>query len=145
MSTGQLPTIVSTQLEFRLVLAADRSVLVTAILDYSADEPYSVRAAFHTSEGEVNWVFARELLSEGLRGPAGTGDVTVWPSSADGRQVLCLSLSSPSGQALLEADRDGIDEFLNRTYEVVTTGSEHTMIDIDSLIERLLDDGASRL
>lgn len=144
MNTGPLPTIVSTQVEFRLVLAADRSVMVNASLDYAAHEPFSVRATFRTSDGDVNWVFARDLLADGLRGPAGSGDVTVWPSNNQGRDVMCLSLSSPSGQAMLEANRTDIDEFLTRTYTVVPVGCESTQIDIDALIDRLLDDGATQ-
>lgn len=142
MSTGPLPTIVNTEVEFRLVLAADRSVMVSASLDYAAHEPYSVRVTFRTTDGNVNWVFARDLLADGLRGPAGSGDVTVWPSNNQGRDVMCLSLSSPSGQALLEVERAEIDQFLNRTIEVVPAGSESTLIDMDALIDRLLDDGA---
>ena len=141
MTTGPLPTIVTTELEMTLVLTAERSVMVTALLDYSAHEPYSVRATFRTSEGDVNWIFARELLAEGLRGPAGDGDVAVWPSRTDGRDVLCISLSSPSGRAMLEAARTDIEEFLARTYTVVPMGSEAALIDFDGLIERLLSDG----
>lgn len=141
MTTGPLPTIVTSQMNLRLVLTAERSVSVLALLDYAAHEPYSVRATFRTSDGDVNWVFARDLLAEGLRKPTGDGDIAVWPSKTDGRDVLCLSLSSPSGQALMEAPRDEIEDFLTRTYTVVPAGSESAMIDMDSLIERLLEDG----
>lgn len=141
MTTGPLPTIVSSQMNLRLVLTAERSVSVLAILDYAAHEPYSVRATFRTSDGDVNWVFARDLLAEGLRKPAGDGDIAVWPSKSDDIDVLCLSLSSPSGQALMEAPRAEVEDFLTRTYTVVPAGSESSLLDMDLLIERLLEDG----
>lgn len=141
MTTGPLPTIVTTEINLKLVLTADRSVTVLALMDYAAHEPYSVRATFRTSEGDVNWVFARDLLAEGLRKPAGDGDIAVWPSRNSSGDVFCLSLSSPSGQALMEAPREDIEDFLARTYTVVPAGSESGMIDIDSLIDRLLEDG----
>ncbi len=141
MTTGPLPTIVTTEINLKLVVTAERSVTVLALLDYAAHEPYSVRATFRTSEGDVNWVFARELLAEGLRKPAGDGDIAVWPSKNSSGDVFCLSLSSPNGQALMEAPRDEIEEFLMRTYTVVPAGSESGMIDIDRLIDQLLEDG----
>jgi len=141
MTTGPLPTIVTTEMDLKLVLTAERSVSVLALLDYAAHEPYSVRATFRTSEGDVNWVFARDLIAEGLRKPAGDGDIAMWPSKTDGRDVLCISLSSPSGQALMEAPRDVIDEFMARSYNVVPAGSESSLIDMDSLIDRLLEEG----
>lgn len=141
MTTGPLPTIVTTEMDLKLVLTAERSVTVLALMDYSAHEPYSVRATFRTSDGDVNWVFAREILSEGLRKPAGDGDIAVWPSKSNDADVLCISLSSPSGQALMEAPREDIENFLMRTYTVVPAGTESGMMDIDLLIDRLLDEG----
>jgi len=140
MTTGPLPTIVTTELELKLVLTAERSVTVSALLDYAAHEPYSVRATFRTSEGDVNWVFARDLLAEGIRKPAGDGDIAVWPSKTNGIDVMCLSLSSPSGQALMEAPRAEVQDFLARTYSVVPAGTEAEMLDIDGLIYQLLDE-----
>jgi hypothetical protein len=141
MTTGPLPTIVTTEMDLKLVLTAERSVSVLALLDYAAHEPFSVRATFRTAEGDVNWVFARELIADGLRKPAGDGDIAMWPSKTDGREVLCISLSSPSGQALMEAPREVIEDFLARSYTVVPSGSESSLIDMDSLIDRLLEDG----
>ncbi len=143
MTTGPLPTIVTTAMDFKLVLTAERSVSVPALFDYAAHEPFSVRATFRTSEGDVNWVFARELLAGGLRKPTGEGDIAVWPSKSNGHDVLCLSLSSPSGQALMEAPFEEVEDFLARAFTVVPAGSEGAMLDMDSLIDRLLDDGGA--
>lgn len=145
MDTGPLPTIVSTKLDFQLLLPGSRDVAVPAALDYSADEPYSIRATFHTGEADVSWVFARELLVEGMGGPAGCGDISVWPGRHQGQEVLFLSLSSDTGQAMLRTDTDEIRRFVNRTFEVVPTGRESDLIDMDVVINRLLANGSGEL
>ncbi len=72
-------------------------------LRYDTADPYAVHATFHTgAEETVEWVFARDLLAEACTGP-GTGDVRVWPSRSHGQGVVCIALSSPEGEALLEA------------------------------------------
>lgn len=143
MDTGPLPTIVSTKLGFQLLLPGCRDVEVPAVMDYSADEPYSIRATFQTGEADVTWVFARDLLSDGVDNPAGCGDISVWPGKHEGRDVLFLSLSSDTGQALLRTEIDEVRRFVRRTHEVVPNGRESDMIDIDVLINRLLADGSA--
>ena len=56
------------------------------------------------------------------------------------REIFCLSLSSPNGQALMEAPREQIEDFLIGTYGRARR-TESGMIDIDGLIDRLLSDG----
>lgn len=143
MSTGRVPTIVSTKVQFHLVMPGDHRVPVSTILDYSADEPYSVRATFQTGEESVSWVFARDLLAAGRKTAAGTGDISVWPATHGGDPVVCLSLSSPSGQAMLHADLADIDAFLDRSFAVVPAGTESELVDIDGLIERIMDADAA--
>jgi hypothetical protein len=107
---------------------------------YDSDDPHAVHATFHTGENEtVEWVFARDLLGEGLREPTGYGDVRVWPSRSRGAEVVCISLSSPEGHALLEAPADDLRVFLNRTYVTVPPGTEHLHIDLDSELVALLE------
>src|SRR5690606_28226890 len=97
-------TVVERELELRLILSPERALPVPARLVYRADDPYAVHVAFHvTSEQPVHWTFARELLVEGVFRPCGYGDVRVWPSKADGRSLVLMALSSPDGDALLEA------------------------------------------
>ena len=131
MTTGPLPTIVTTEMNLKLVLTAERSVTVLALFDYAAHEPFSVRATFRTSEGDVNWVFARDLLAEGLRKPVGDGDIAVWPSKNASGDIFCLSLSSPSGQALMEAPREQIEEFL---MQFNGEGIQHIALLCDDLV-----------
>ena len=86
----------------------------------------------------VQWTFARQLLSDGVTVPAGEGDVQVWPSSAGGSSVVCLSLSSPSGRALFEVPLADLVEFLGRTYQAVPTGAESDHVDVDAELALLL-------
>src|SRR6266702_7766971 len=47
---------------------------------YRADEPYAITDAFATERGRwVEWIFARDLLIEGLAMPAGEGDLRIQP------------------------------------------------------------------
>ena len=134
---------VRTGLTLRLVLGGDAEILVPATLVYDALNPFAVSAVFHTSEGDVTWVFGRDLLEDGLRGPVGQGDVAVWPSHHEGRTIVCLSLASPSGSALLEADTADVNAFLDASFSVVPMGTEMAAVDLDAELAELLWDGRS--
>jgi hypothetical protein len=134
---------VRADLDLRLVLGGDRTVTVPATLSYSVDEPYAVTTLFRTSDGDVAWVFGRDLLEDGMTSPVGEGDVAVWPSTATGDRIICLSLASPSGSALLEADLMAVRRFLDDSYRLVPLGSESSMLDLDSALAELLGDEPS--
>ncbi|MEZ5116968.1 MAG: SsgA family sporulation/cell division regulator [Candidatus Nanopelagicales bacterium] len=135
------PGPVTSDLVLRLLLPEDRVMQVPCRVGYDPAAPYEVSATFATTEGDVAWVLARDLLRAGLDAPVGEGDVVVWPSRGpDGPQV-CLTLSSPSGRALLEAERGEVEEFLRRTDEAVPPGSESEFLDLDAVVSRLLDAG----
>ena len=134
---------VRTELELRLVVPGGPSLPVLADLRYSADDPWAVRVAFQTGgegDGVVEWLFARQLLTDGIAGTVGEGDVRVWPAMAGGARVINLAMASPSGSALFELDRDELVEFLQQTYLAVPTGSEEAVIDLDAELALLLDD-----
>jgi hypothetical protein len=131
---------VTADLDLRLVLGGDRMMTIPATLTYSAHEPYAVTAVFRTSDGDVSWVFGRDLLEDGLASPAGEGDVAVWPSMAHGRRIVCLSLVSPSGSALLEADHARVRAFLDDSLREVPRGTETALLDLDAGLAALLDD-----
>ena len=137
------PTSVSSELQLRLVVPGAASLPVRADLAYDITDPYAVQVSFHTGSGAgggdvVQWTFARQLLSDGVSVPAGEGDVQVWPSTANGTSVVCLSLSSPSGRALFEVPLGDLVEFLGRTYQAVPTGSESQHVDVDAELALLL-------
>ncbi|MEU3449698.1 SsgA family sporulation/cell division regulator [Streptomyces thermolilacinus] len=132
-------TTVERELEMRLVLSAEQSVSVPARLTYRTSDPYAVHIVFHIgSENPVYWTFARELLVEGVFRPCGYGDVRIWPSKADGRSVVLMALSSPDGDALLEAPSSQVSAWLERTLLVVAPGTEARLLGIDDGLAALL-------
>jgi hypothetical protein len=132
-------TVVERELELRLVLSPERSIPVPARLSYRSDDPYAVHVSFHiNSEQPVNWTFARDLLVEGVFRPCGQGDVRVWPAKVEGRTVVLVALSSPDGDALLEAPVPQVSAWLERTLRVVPPGSEGGQLGIDEALDQLL-------
>ena len=130
---------ISADLDLTLVLGDDRIIPVAATLTYSIAEPYAVSALFRTTDGNINWVFARDLLENGLTESVGEGDVVIWPAhDADG-DIICISLSSPGGNALLEADTGELRTFLDASYNIVGRGSESDYVDVDSFLDALFD------
>lgn len=118
--------VVERELELKLVLSPERSIPVPARLTYRADDPYAVHIVFHVgSESPVHWTFARELLVEGVFRPCGHGDVRIWPTKVGHRDVICVALSSPDGNALLEVPSASVSAWLERTLTVVPPGTEN--------------------
>lgn len=134
---------VSSGITLRLVLDGTADVLVPGTLGYDSASPFAVTAVFHTREGDVVWVFARDLLEDGLRAPAGQGDVALWPSGHGSNSVVCLALTSPSGSALLQTLRSDVRAFLDATLAVVPWGAEMDSQDLDAELAHLLDDDTS--
>jgi hypothetical protein len=136
MNSG--PT-VSAELGLSLVVPEHGSVPLIASLYYGAEDPYAIRMAFHVgTDDPVEWIFSRELLAAGMDGPAGEGDVHVWPSDDHGLHTLNIALSSPFGHAHFEAPMTSIAEFLARTFAVIPATHESTYINIDSELDELL-------
>ncbi|MGC0382930.1 SsgA family sporulation/cell division regulator [Streptomyces sp. SAI-129] len=133
------PTVVERELELRLVLSPERGIPVPARLGYHTDDPYAVHITFHIDSGRpVHWTFARDLLVEGVFRPSGHGDVRVWPSKAEGRSVVLIALSSPDGDALLEAPTPQVSAWLERTLRTVPPGTEGAWLGIDDGLAELL-------
>ncbi|WP_066943537.1 SsgA family sporulation/cell division regulator [Streptomyces lushanensis] len=132
-------TVVERDLELRLVLSPERGIPVPARLTYRTDDPYAVHITFHIgSETPVEWTFARELLVEGVFRPCGHGDVRIWPTKVAGRGVLCVALSSPDGDALLEAPSAAVSAWVERTLRIVPPGTESGRLGIDDGLTELL-------
>ena len=133
---------VTAELELRLVVPGGPSLPVMAGLRYESNDPWAVRVAFQTGgegDGIVEWMFARQLLTDGVAHACGEGDVRVWPSLHDAVRVVNLAMASPSGSALFEIDRDALVEFLQQTYLAVPTGHESDSVDLDAELIALLD------
>jgi hypothetical protein len=136
------PTTASAELAFRLIVPQQTIVPLVASLYYSSEDPYAIRVAFHVGLDEpVEWIFARELVSNGLKGRDGLGDVRVWPAPGQGgaaEQVLHIELSSPFGEAHFEAPMRDVSDFLRRTYRIVPAGEESGFVDVEAELTDLL-------
>ncbi|SMF44347.1 SsgA family sporulation/cell division regulator [Streptomyces sp. Amel2xC10] len=123
----------------RLITGEDQELPVPATLRYASAEPFAVSLDFPAEvslAGErVTWTFARALLEEGLRGPAGSGDVHIWPC---GRSRTVVEFHSPLGMALLQFDSPALDRFLLRSYAVVAAGEEDVAAAVDDGLQTLL-------
>ncbi|MFE0477969.1 SsgA family sporulation/cell division regulator [Streptomyces sp. NPDC058947] len=77
----------------------------------------------------------------GTRRPSGEGDFRVWPSyRRTGEPArLCFSLIGPRGHVTFEADLTDVRHWLDATYALVPSGTEHRMIDWDTLTVHWLD------
>lgn len=107
---------------------------------YDPLDPYAVKALFSTgTAAQVEWVFARDLLADGMFGPTGIGDVRIRPCPDEPVTVL-IDLSSPAGTVTFEADIADLAAFLFRTYELVPPGEERRCVDYDLEMSRLLPD-----
>ena len=115
------------------------AVPVKVELSYTSRDPYAVQASFRTGhETTVDWVFARDLLADGLIDSAGSGDVRVQPASEDPSRIE-LELTSPSGHALFTTSAATLSEFLDRTFAAVPPTSEYSWLDFDAALSDLLD------
>lgn len=116
-----------------------RITALDAGFGYDPTDPFAVSVTFHTVEGDVRWVFGRELLAEGLVEPAGDGDVHIWPSLNDrGEAVVNIDLVSPDGELLAEVAAAPVHEFVARSMRLVPPGSESSRLDLDRLITQLI-------
>lgn len=128
--------------EFELIAPDAPVVPVKVDLTYHSRDPYAVQASFRTGNGTaVDWVFARDLLQDGLHAPAGTGDVRVQPMPLNPHRVL-LELSSPSGHAVFTTCAKALGDFLHRTFVAVPRDTEYSWIDFDVALSDLLNDPA---
>lgn len=123
----------------RLVTPEGRERPLPVTLGYSSADPLAVQITFPPEASldgaEVTWIFGRRLLEEGLRAPAGGGDVHIWPC---GRARTVLEFHAPQGLALVQFDSAVLKRFLLRTYAVVGPGREAAELGLDQDIDRLL-------
>lgn len=132
---------VARQIPVNLVVPArgGERLPVHMLLRYRLADPYAVCAEFRRSTGdEVRWVFARELLTEGLRGPAGDGDVRIWPYRVGGEGGVRIALSSPDGRVLVGALARDLVEFLRASNALCPPGSEGDHVDVEGELRTLL-------
>ncbi len=137
---------VTAELELWCVEPRQTIPAMLASLSYSREDPYAVRLAFLVGlDKPIEWTFARDLLSMGMAGREGIGDVRVWPSagSAGGApgSVLTIELRSPFGRARFETPVKEISDFLFHTRQIVPAGEESEHLDFESELADVLCQG----
>jgi hypothetical protein len=116
---------------------SDAVTPVTTRWTYESSEPYAITVAFATERGRwVEWVFARDLLIDGLTEPTGEGDLRVSPDDVD-PELIVMEIYAPSGSAIFSLDREDVEDFLAATLDLVPAGTESTHFDIDRLLAEL--------
>lgn len=131
------PSAITVSTTFTLHVAGVAPALIDAELRYAPDDPYAIAIHFHTRQGGVEWMFGRELLSDGLLLPSGEGDIVVRPDPDDEERLL-LELKAPSGFAVLSAAIEEILDFLELSYDLVMPGEEPLWIDFDREMSKLV-------
>ncbi|WP_407548888.1 SsgA family sporulation/cell division regulator [Streptomyces sp. Pv4-95] len=127
-----MPSAIDQAVQVRLIATAPGPHAVPAVLRYEPSDPLAVRMSFppeiSLDGAAVNWAFARELLAEGLRGPAGRGDVRVRPA---GQERTVMEFHAEEGVAMVQMRTADVRRFLARSYEAVPEGSEQMQLDVD--------------
>ncbi|MEU8680020.1 SsgA family sporulation/cell division regulator [Streptomyces sp. NPDC048611] len=117
--------VIDQAVQVRLIATGPGPHPVPAVLQYQPADPLAVRMSFppeiSLNGSAVDWAFARELLDEGLRVPAGRGDVRVRPSGPD-RTVM--EFHADEGVAMVQLRTADVRRFLARSYEAVPAGAE---------------------
>ncbi|MFF8605898.1 SsgA family sporulation/cell division regulator [Streptomyces sp. NPDC015346] len=133
-----MSTVIEQAVQARMVASAPRMETVPATLRYDREDPFAVSMAFPpraTLEGvEVSWAFSRELLAQGVEGPAGVGDVRVRPYGFD-RTVV--EFHAPEGVAVVHIRTTEVRRFLERSQHLVPAGREHQYLEWDKWDEEL--------
>ncbi|WP_399886055.1 SsgA family sporulation/cell division regulator [Streptomyces sp. BBFR51] len=91
---------------------------IPVVLRYDPDrDPRAVCVALPArgrAPGSREWTFDRALLEQGLRAPAGSGEVRVWPC---GRVQAVVEFHSPQGCSVVQFETKALIRFLRRTYK----------------------------
>lgn len=127
-------------LEMRLLLGPDAVIPVAGRFSYRSDRPYEVEVAFISRGRTVaTWLFARDLLVDGLSAEAGHGDVRVRPfHEPDGQRRVCIDLSTDDTSCALSVRATELTSWLEQTAAIVPPGQEGRHLDMDAHLARLL-------
>ncbi|MBQ0829458.1 SsgA family sporulation/cell division regulator [Streptomyces tagetis] len=87
-----------------------------------AADPGTVRVALPQDTGPREWAFPRELLERGLRAPAGTGDVRVWPC---GRVQTVIEFHAGDACSVVQFENRALTRFLRRTHRAAAEPVAH--------------------
>lgn len=134
-----MPDIIDHAVHATIIADAPESRTIPARLRYKSADPFAVRVIFPSEASldgtEVHWTFARDLLTEGLRTPAGAGDVRVWPYGAE---HTVIEVRAPAGVAMIRFATADLRRFLSSSYMIVPPDSEPHHLDMDTDLASLL-------
>ncbi len=131
-------------LEGHLVLDKNRSLSVPLRFSYGVTNPFAVTLELLGDAGSLaTWRFSRDLLSEGLRKPAGLGDVHIWPPChCHGRKHVRIMLKGGRESVLIDVPVKPLRGWVRTgCFALVPAGTEEALIDWDVELERLTSDG----
>ncbi|MGW2917395.1 SsgA family sporulation/cell division regulator [Streptomyces angustmyceticus] len=134
-----MSSVIDQAVQARLIATAPRSQVIAASLRYDRADPFAVRLVFPPAASldgaEVAWTFGRDLLEDGLLGPAGSGDVQIWPYDAD---AVVVEFHAVGGMAVVQFDTQELRSFLARSYQIVAKGEEARHLDVEADLVALL-------
>jgi hypothetical protein len=112
------------------------------MLRYSTDDPLVVvLIVSRPGRGSACWVISRDLLSAGLTGTAGIGDVTVEPVAEQSRPLaVLLRVRNDWGEACIHIDHQALLFYLERSHAMMPFGSEAQSRQADAELDQLLDE-----
>ncbi|MEU2618435.1 SsgA family sporulation/cell division regulator [Streptomyces sp. NPDC007157] len=123
------------------LLEEDVPLPVATDLRYDSTEPYSIVMAFNAgTDLVIEWELGRELLASGRRRLSGFGDIQIWPTEIRGHELVYMSFRSGWETFVVAASAVVIDEFLERTFEVVSLGGERSFLGIESFVSQVSDE-----
>ncbi|MFI6008442.1 SsgA family sporulation/cell division regulator [Streptomyces sp. NPDC051243] len=94
-------------------ILAEEQDAVPVVLRYDPEvDPRSVRVRLPGREAH-EWTFSRSLLEQGLRAPAESGEIRVWPC---GRVQAVVEFHSAHGVSVVQFESKALMRFLRRTY-----------------------------
>ncbi|MFH8368003.1 SsgA family sporulation/cell division regulator [Streptomyces sp. NPDC018031] len=151
---------VQAEVTMSFVVSQDLSFRIPVELAYDSNDPYAVEITFHLpGDAPVTWAFARELLLDGLSGPAGEGDVHITPagpgtlggdlladppgrSEGEPAQGVFIRLQVGGEGALFRSGTAPLIAFLDRTDRLVPFGEEREagdpVADLDAVLGQIL-------
>ncbi|WP_405650220.1 SsgA family sporulation/cell division regulator [Streptomyces sp. NBC_01386] len=111
------------------------------MLRYSTDDPLVVGLIVsRPGRGSACWVISRDLLSAGLTGTAGIGDVTVEPVAEQGKPLaVLLRVRNEEGEARIHIDHQALLLYLEYSHAMMPFGSEAQSRQADAELDQLLN------
>ncbi|MFB6679120.1 SsgA family sporulation/cell division regulator [Streptomyces sp. NPDC056390] len=96
------------------------------MLRYSTDDPLVVGLIVsRPGQASACWVISRDLLSAGLTGTAGIGDITVEPVAEQSKPLgVLLRVRNEVGESRIHIDHQALLLYLERSHAMMPFGSE---------------------